>query len=462
MPVDDKTNGTAGNRGAVLVADQRDVVDYVAALFARDCDPTHHQDIVAYGSLPRYTVPTYTAVYSPGGGGYHYMAPFSATMPAFEGDHFEVIHSPETGLRYSDGLVGLLLRAGPGDKVYVEQMYERVHWGLTSSSTITDPNPRLEAYLQAARQGAKVRILLDKGFDRNRRNYETAFYILDAAEAEGLDLEVRLGNPTLQGIHNKMVLVNVVGEKYVHVGSINGSEVSSKANRELALQVRSTGAYDYLKSVWDYDWAHSGGPREVHLPLILRDYVPESDHVLISEVMFKQAGGAELGEWVELYNPTSSVMDIGGWYLGDAVRAADYERLYAFPAGTTITAGGTLVVARRALAYQALGYADKPLPDLEWNNSSAVPDLVLTSWGDGECALGNTGDEMILLDANMQMVDALVYGSGSYPGTVSFGDVSGVYNGNSLERWPANRDSDDCVRDFRVRYSPNPGNVVAW
>jgi uncharacterized repeat protein (TIGR01451 family) len=463
MPIDDKANGTAGNRGVVLITDQPAVVDYIAALFARDCDPTHHRDVVPYGSLPRYTVsPTYTAVYSTGGGGYSYMAPFSATMPAFQADYFQVIHAPETGLRYSDGLIGLLLRAGPGDEIYVEQMYERIHWGLSSSSPITDPNPRLEAYVQAERQGASVRVLLDRGFDRHRQNYETALYLLDIDEAEGLDLEVRLGNPTLRGIHNKMVLANIGGEKYVYVGSINGSEASFKANRELALLVRSAGAYDYLKSVWDYDWAHGGGPHEVYLPLIFNGYVSESDHVLISEVMFKQAGGAELGEWIELYNPTGSTVDIGGWRLGDAAHPGDYERLYAFPAGTAITAGGTLVVARQAAAYQALGYEDQPLPDLEWDNSNGVPDMVLTSWGTGQCALGNTGDEVILLDASMQVVDVLLYGAGSYPGVVSFGDVSGVYNGNSLERWPANRDSDDCVRDFRVRYTPGPGGVVAW
>jgi hypothetical protein len=155
-------------------------------------------------------------------------------------------------------------------------------------------------------------------------------------------------------------------------------------------------------------------------------------------------------------------VDVGGWYLGDAAHSGDYERLYAFPAGTVITAGGTLVVARQAAAYQALGYGEKPVPDLEWNNSTGVEDMVLTSWGSGECALGNSGDEVILLDANREVVDVLVYGTGRYPGTVSFGDVSGVYNGNSLERWPANRDSDDCVRDFRVRYAPAPGSVVAW
>jgi hypothetical protein len=62
------------------------------------------------------------------------------------------------------------------------------------------------------------------------------------ARAEGLNLQVRPGNPTHLGIYNKMVLARIGGRGSVHVGSINGSEVSSKVNREVALQVQSDGA----------------------------------------------------------------------------------------------------------------------------------------------------------------------------------------------------------------------------
>ena len=68
------------------------------------------------------------------------MAPFSVTQPAVEADHFEVIHAPETSLRLRDGLIGLLLRTGVGDQVYVEQMYERVHWGTRTSDPAIKEN----------------------------------------------------------------------------------------------------------------------------------------------------------------------------------------------------------------------------------------------------------------------------------------------------------------------------------
>jgi phosphatidylserine/phosphatidylglycerophosphate/cardiolipin synthase-like enzyme len=463
FPIDDKANGTAGDRGVFLITDQRQVVAYVRDLFWQDNDPARYRDLVAYGHRAEYAVsPSYTPVYSTGGGGYVYMAPFSATVPAFEAEHFEVLHAPETALRYSDGLIDLVLRAGSGDEVFVEHMYEPLHWGPGSSDVQTDPNPRLEAYIQAARNGARVRILLDKGLDDERANYDTAFYVLDVAREEGLDLDVRLGNPTERGIHNKMVLVRIGDDRRVHVGSINGSEISSKGNRELALQVRSPGAFEYLKGVFAYDWSHSGGPFEARLPVVCSEHVSKADHAVISEVVFKLGGDDERGEWVELYNPTSRAVDLSGWRLGDAVYYEDYERWYAFPDGTSIQPSGTLVVARRASAYEDIGYPGKPVPDFEWRDSNDVPDLIRTAWGEGELILGNAGDEVLLINASKQIVDALVYGIGALPGTLSFGDVSGVYNGNSLERWPANRDSDDCRRDFRIRYTPDPGNCRSW
>ncbi len=77
---------------------------------------------------------------------------------------FEVIQSPENSLRDQDGLLGLLKRAGDGDTILVEMFYEHEHWGATAWHAATDHNPRLEAYLAAARRGARVRILLDRPF----------------------------------------------------------------------------------------------------------------------------------------------------------------------------------------------------------------------------------------------------------------------------------------------------------
>ena len=132
-----------------------------------------------------------------------------------------------------------------------DQFYERLHWGPSGGDPETNPNPRLEAYLAAGRRGTTVRVLLDGFLDASGENAATVEYLLDIAQTEGLDLQARLGNPTYLGLHNKMVLADVDGRGYVHAGSINGGEASSKVNRELALQVQSDKAYEYLQAVFD-------------------------------------------------------------------------------------------------------------------------------------------------------------------------------------------------------------------
>jgi phosphatidylserine/phosphatidylglycerophosphate/cardiolipin synthase-like enzyme len=186
-----------------------------------------------------------------------YTVQFPKTVVA-PGSWFELVTAPESALRTSDALLGLVGRASAGDGIYVEQLYETQTWSGPNGAS----NPRLQAYIDAARRGARVRILLNGGmFDIEyiplEENVETADTVNAIAESEGLDIKASLGDPTQYGIHNKMVLVDLgVEGRYAHVGSINGSETASKVNREMALQVRSSALFDYLHAMFEYDWAH--------------------------------------------------------------------------------------------------------------------------------------------------------------------------------------------------------------
>ena len=63
--------------------------------------------------------------------------------------------------------------------------------GEGSSNPIADPNPRLQLLIEAARRGAKVRLLLDGLFDDPaalRSNQATVEYLEVVATAEGLDI----------------------------------------------------------------------------------------------------------------------------------------------------------------------------------------------------------------------------------------------------------------------------------
>jgi cardiolipin synthase A/B len=83
-----------------------------------------------------------------------------------------------------------------------------------------------------------VRLLLEffSGDDDGlRSDRATAGYLHMLAQAEGLDLEVRLGNPTGGGIYAKWLLARMDGVTWPAVGSLNGGEISHKANREVVL-----------------------------------------------------------------------------------------------------------------------------------------------------------------------------------------------------------------------------------
>ncbi|MAU01552.1 MAG: hypothetical protein CL608_30815 [Anaerolineaceae bacterium] len=451
MPSDDKADGTWGRRGVVLVTDAPGVVAHVQGLFDVDFDLTNHVDITntAYIGGPD---PGFVPDLETGGITYTVRFPTAAT---FNGTFaYELVHSPENSLRNTDSLLGLVGQAGNGDVVLVEQLDERPYWGSTSSNAMDDPSPRIEAYIAAARRGASVQILLDSLFDDGdaTSNTATCAYVNGIAEAELLELACKTGNPAGLGIHNKMVLVQIDGQGYLHVGSLNGSEQSSKGNRELALQVQSNDAYAYLADMFQRDWGAT-----VYLPVVLNNYIGPATHVLISEVLYDPTG-SEAREFIELVNPTGAVIDLSNYSLGDAVNPGDFEDVRRFPAGTLIAPGETIVVAVAATEFFN---AHTFKPDFEiLATDTAVPNLIDDlNWGDPATflQLGNGGDEVILRDPSDQVVDVVTYGTGSYPGVIGCATV--IHLNASLERFPYDRDTDDCTFDFREWEFPSPGTL---
>lgn len=462
MPDDDKSDGTWGSRGYVLYIQSLALAERAGRIFDHDCDPAHHADIARWGA-PGFGEPAtgYAPITTSGGATTTVRFPFPQVVT--DAVSLEWFTAPEAALRRSDALLGLLARAGQGDEVYVEQMVEYPDWG----DAVTAPNLRLQAYVDAARRGARVRILLNGGtFDQDyidlTENMTTTAWVNQTARQEMLDLQARMADPTRYGIHGKLVLVrlhdgagpgNPTG--YSHMGSINGSEASSKINREVAVQVESLALYAELARVFESDWSLAG---PIYMPLVMRNY-SAAQHVVISEVLYDPYG-AEMGkEWVELYNPTNGVIDLSGWSLGDAARAGEYASgRYRFPDGTVLRPGGVIVIAQQAVSVTLrpdLEFLVDPDPSLD---DPTVPNMIPSGAWDGfGLTLGNTGDQVALLDAAGQPVDAVVWGDGSYPGTGPHPGVSG--GDHSLERFPANEDGNDCAADFRERYPATPGAV---
>lgn len=257
FPDDNKADGTLGRRGVYVATGAPAVVSRIREMMAADMDEAF-ADVWPYdpsdpdlGAPP----PDFSPVLRSGGNTYAVRVPQPLSLAGRF--HFEVCMAPENALATDACILGLVNRAGAGDDLLVEQLSEPPAWGPSAGTIETDPNPRVEAYLAAARRGARVRVLLDAFFDdlaSSRSNLRTEEYLNSVAASEGLDLQVRRGNPTGLGLHNKMVLAEIGGRGWSMVGSLNGGEASAKVNREVSLVLQSDEAYRYLAAMFWGDW----------------------------------------------------------------------------------------------------------------------------------------------------------------------------------------------------------------
>jgi uncharacterized repeat protein (TIGR01451 family) len=455
LPPDDKRDGTAGTRGVLLATNAPSVVQRGLEIVALDLDPQHHSDLLRWnrGYSDTYGLPNPNAVDLSVPNWTSYTTQFTSPLRISGDMHFELFTAPEAALRQTDALLGLIERAGPGDRIDVEQTYEHMAWG---DDPVTEPNLRLHAYLAAAHRGAQVRLLLNghsfiPGFDQPpEENLETVAYIRKQAKIHDLTIQAAVGDPTDLGIHNKMVLVDLgEGGRYVHLGSINGSEGSNKINREVAIQLRSDEAHAYFSAVFDYDWRVS---HPLYLPLMMRSYRSPraADHLVISEVYY--AGTAE-SEWVEIYNPTDDPVDLSSYRIGDAETPEAFEAMFHYPPGLSLGAGQLLVIA--------VNGSNVPEADLEfYDHLSTVPNMIRDpDWGDVRYpfALRNAGDQVVSLGSDANTTDIVLWGDAGYPDITPHAGVTNT--AASLSRQPAFADTDDCALDFIETYPPTPGEI---
>ena len=357
--------------------------------------------------------------------------------------------------------------------------------------------------IAAAQRGVTVRVLIPEPGSASQNVTETLL---------SNNVQVRF----FDGLgHNHNKYASADGEVTV-VSSINWSNNSVENNRESGAVVKNTNVADYFKEVFDYDWDNSeiptgstppiwiidpessavatGASYEVSVAFNTYTYlsgelyiddvkihtwttpsgivtytfdtntytdgihkvtvvgVPDSgpsliEHtlfniinkpkwlVLLSEVRYDAVTEPQ-GEFFEMYNAYNFDVAIGGWQVTD--NEADFK----FLANTNITAGEALVFSRDEATFitemEALGI------------TGITPDFLFS-----DLFLANSGDE-IILSTPEGVVDAVAWGSGSAAGTVSWS--GSIDETESLQRDPANGDTDDCTVDFVVG-TPTPGSV---
>lgn len=192
------------------------------------------------------------------------------------------------------------------------------------------------------------------------------------------------------------------------------------------------------------------------------------NHLVVSEVYLTDSAHAYNRDFLEIFNPTATTVSLANLRISNAEFAADEEgQTYAFPAGAAIGPGQVIVIAHRATA--ATGYSFRErfgfLPTYEIvDSTAAVPNMVLdANYGQGVvsffAAFNLADDGVAILDASQDyaVVDALTWSTARYATQPFTGSIPA---NASLERAPADYDTDDCSRDCSVRAAPAPGSVL--
>lgn len=226
------STGTGGNRGWGVVAESPELASYFEEVFEWDTSGGWAVEMTGGSTGASYTVT-------------------DAKTGRFSPDYFEStvvtpVISPDSSYLVRDMI------ASAKESIDIEQAYIK-NWSRGE-------NPWLEEAIDAARRGAKVRIILDSYYyniDGEEDNDEIAAYINSVAASESLALEARLidlNSVYLEKLHNKGVIVD--GDS-VLISSINWNENSPSYNREAGLIIEHTGAAGYFTRIFELDWESS-------------------------------------------------------------------------------------------------------------------------------------------------------------------------------------------------------------
>ncbi|MCK5740963.1 MAG: CotH kinase family protein, partial [Chlorobi bacterium] len=92
----------------------------------------------------------------------------------------------------------------------------------------------------------------------------------------------------------------------------------------------------------------------------------EAASVVFNEIMYNSAESEDSKDWVELYNPGSSAIDISYWIFKDE----DDNHQYVLPAGTEIEADSYLVLCRDSTAFSAVYSIDNFIGNFDFGLSN--------------------------------------------------------------------------------------------
>ena len=135
-----------------------------------------------------------------------------------------------------------------------------------------------------------------------------------------------------------------------------------------------------------------------------RDGAKATQSVVINEILSNTDG--VVTDTVEIYNPTSNDIDIGGWYMSDSTTFTKYR----IPEGTQVAAGGYATFDESHFN-----------PNGDWNPSAGTATSTEFSFS------GSKGDQIYLIQADA---------SGNLLRLIDHVEFGATLSGESFGRWP--------------------------
>ncbi|MEW5855074.1 MAG: phospholipase D-like domain-containing protein [Myxococcota bacterium] len=251
-----------GNRGHEVAIEHPALVQQLVDVFESDTDPGH-QDLVGIhdDALDSYGLPTRIPGFTLEPSIKKGLYPERREPLVVEGKmDLELVMSPDTSLSEKHGVLGMI-NAAKREVLVLQNSIPRF-WGKGAGASDETPNLALMAVVEAARRGVRVRVLMDGTWYNAeegdaRDNDDTARYLNELAQREGLDLfakVVNLDTAHLEKIHAKTVMTD--GEQ-VLISSINWSENSFKGNREMGVVIKHPDVTGYYRELFWRDWRAS-------------------------------------------------------------------------------------------------------------------------------------------------------------------------------------------------------------
>ncbi len=140
----------------------------------------------------------------------------------------------------------------------------------------------------------------------------------------------------------------------------------------------------YYYKVVCYDGYQYVDGFDTYNPLIVTDNVPD---LVINEINYNSSPDFFAGDWVELYNPLTTSVDLSDWQLKDNQN----DHVFTFPSGTSILGNGYIILSREIGPFQT-----------QYPNVSNVV-------GGLPFGLSNGGDAVRLFHSSGLLVDEVIF-----------------------------------------------------